>query len=84
MSSELSSMGPANYALEVLLGGDPQAISAAGLVGVDADSRFSLDALRRLEAAGLKSPGRPMTVTELARAILSGAIPPDTQIVRRR
>jgi hypothetical protein len=66
-----------------LLSGDPEQIAAAGLVGMDADSRLSPEILRSLEAAGYKEPGVPMTVTQLARALVAGVIPSDTQIVRR-
>ena len=70
-------------AIRVLLGGDPRAIHAAGLRGVDADAAFSPQLISQLEALGFKRPGRPMTVTELARALVEGVIPPDTQIIKR-
>jgi hypothetical protein len=69
-------------AIRSLLSGDPQQIAAAGLIGTDADSRFSPELIRSLEASGFKEPGVPMTVTQLAQALMAGAIPPDTQIVR--
>ena len=69
-------------AIRALLSGDPQQVAAAGLRGVDADARFSPEMLRSLEAAGFKDPGVPMTVAQLARALVAGAIPPGTQIVR--
>lgn len=71
-------------AIRSLLSGDPRQIAAAGLVGTDADSRLPPEVLRDLEAAGFKEPGVPMTVTQLAQALMAGAIPPDTQIVRSR
>jgi len=69
--------------IRILLSGDPGSVRAAGLIGVDADSRFSPELLRSLEAAGYKRPRAAMTVDQLARALLDGAIPQDTQIVRR-
>ena len=71
-------------AIRVLLSGDPRQIAAAGLVGADADARMPPELLRSLEEQGFKEPGVPMTVTQLARALVAGAIPSDTQIVRRR
>ena len=70
-------------AIRRLLSGDPQQIAASGLVGTDADSRFSPELIRSLENLGFKDPGAPMTVTQLARALMAGAIPPDTEIVKR-
>jgi len=76
-------MDPNGDVIRSLLSGDPEQIAAAGLVGTDADSRLSPEVLRSLEAAGYKEPGVPMTVTQLARALVAGVIPSDTQIVRR-
>lgn len=76
-------MNDGGDAIRVLLSGDPEAIQAAGLRGVDADAGFGPELIRHLEALGLKRPGRAMTVTELARALVAGAIPSDTEIVRR-
>jgi len=70
------------WAVEVLMRGSPEEIAANGLVGIDADSNQLTDAHRiAAEEAGLKTPGMPMTVTQLAKALLSGVIPPETKIV---
>jgi hypothetical protein len=72
------------WAMDVLLQGNPQAISEAGLVGVDADSSLTRAQIAELEARGFKQPGRPMTVTQMAEAIMAGVLDPGTQIVRAR
>lgn len=73
-----------DWAMEILLRGNPQEISAAGLEGTDADAYFTPEQKARLEAAGLKAPGRPMTVQHLAMALEAGLIPQDTRIVHVR
>ena len=70
-------------AIRVLLSGDPKAIYAAGLRGFSADAAFGPELISRLEALGFKQPGRAMTVTEMARALVAGALPPGTEIVKR-
>lgn len=67
--------------MQILLRGNPQEIADAGLVGADADAEMTDAQIAAAERAGLKSPGRPMTVTQIAQAVLAGILPPRTQIV---
>ena len=67
------------WAMEVLLRGNPKEIGASGLVGLDADSDPRIAAAA--EDAGFKSTGVPMTVNQQAKAMLAGVIPPETKIV---
>jgi len=70
------------WVVDVLLRGDPKEISANGIVGIDADSNQLNDSHRMAaEEAGMKVPGSAMTVTQLAKALLAGVIPPETKIV---
>jgi len=69
------------WAMEILLRGNPQEVAAAGIRGADADAAMTTEQIAALEAAGLKAPGRPMTVQQLAMAIEAGLIPQDTRIV---
>jgi hypothetical protein len=73
-----------DWAMEVLLRGSPSQIYEAGLVGADADSALTAPQLAELEALGFKTPGRPMTVTQMAQAVMAGVLSPDTQIVKER
>jgi hypothetical protein len=75
------SRGTSGRAMEILLRGNPQEISAAGLVGSDADAAMTPEQIAVLEAAGLKAPGRPTTVQQLAMAIEAGLLPERTRIV---
>lgn len=70
--------------LDVLLRGNPSEISRHGLVGLDADSKLPMENIAALEEMGFKMPGKPMTVQQLAMALVAGAIPPNTRIVEQR
>lgn len=67
--------------MQLLLRGDPEEIAAAGLVGQDADAAMTDSQIAAAERAGLKTPGKPMTVTQIARAVLAGILPQGTKIV---
>lgn len=70
--------------LDVLLRGNPSEISRHGLIGMDADSKLPMENIAALEEAGFKMPGKPMTVQQLAMALMAGLIPPSTKIVEQR
>lgn len=72
--------GTPKWVIDVLLRGDPDEISWQGIGGVDADAAMSVSQILAAEEAGLKEPGRPMTVTQLAKALLSGLLDPRTKI----
>jgi len=73
--------GTPKWVIDVLLRGDPAEIAWQGIGGVDADANMSVGQTLAAEEAGLKDPGRPMTVTQLAKALLAGLIEPGTKIV---
>jgi hypothetical protein len=70
------------WVVDVLLRGNPKEIGYNDIRGVDADSGFSVSQLQALEEAGLKEPGQAMTLTQLAKAVMAGLLPPSTRIVQ--